>query len=148
MLASPLIYSGQLSKEDYELRLAHPSGNIELRFIYLCSSLILLDPDFTFSHTFILSSFLLLSYHHIFSPSFPSVYCSFPLLLYFWRSLYSLFLPSSLLLSHTPSFYLLPVLSSPPIFYLSLPLSVPPSVSPSFLLPSPSLLIRDRFLPT
>jgi hypothetical protein len=53
VLASPLVYSGQLSKEDYELRLAHPSGHSELRFtpgIYLCSSLILLYPDFKFSH--------------------------------------------------------------------------------------------------
>ncbi len=46
MLASPLIYSGQLSREDHELRLAHLSGNSELRYIHLCSSLILLDPDF------------------------------------------------------------------------------------------------------
>ncbi len=51
MLASPLLYSGQLSREDYELRLAHPSGHSELRFIYLCSSLILLYPAIEFSHT-------------------------------------------------------------------------------------------------
>jgi hypothetical protein len=50
VLASPLIYSGQLSREDYELGLAHPSGNSELRYIYLCSSLILLYPDFKISH--------------------------------------------------------------------------------------------------
>jgi hypothetical protein len=45
-----LVYSGQLSKEDYELRLAHPSGHSELRFIYLCSSLIILYPAIEFSH--------------------------------------------------------------------------------------------------
>ncbi len=50
MLASPLIYSGQLSREDYELRLAHPSGKSELKYTYLYSSLILLYPDFKVSH--------------------------------------------------------------------------------------------------
>ncbi len=57
MLASPLPYSGQLSREDYELRLAHPSGHSELRFIYLCSSLILLYSAIKFSHN---TSFLIL----------------------------------------------------------------------------------------
>jgi hypothetical protein len=51
VLASPLLYSGQLSREAYEPLLAHPSGHSELRFIYLCSSLILLGPDFNISHT-------------------------------------------------------------------------------------------------
>jgi hypothetical protein len=50
VLASPLIYSGQFSREDPELRLAHLPGHSELRFIYLCSSLILLYPDIEFSH--------------------------------------------------------------------------------------------------
>jgi hypothetical protein len=56
VLASPLIYSGQLSREDPELRLAHPSGNSELRYIHLCSSLILIYPDFNFSHIFSLAA--------------------------------------------------------------------------------------------
>ncbi len=50
MLASPLVYLGQLTKEDHELRLAHPFGHSELRFIHLCSSLIILYPDFNTSH--------------------------------------------------------------------------------------------------
>jgi hypothetical protein len=56
VLASPLIYSGQRNREDPELRLAHPSGNSELRYIHLCSSLILLYPDFNFSHIFSLAA--------------------------------------------------------------------------------------------
>ncbi len=51
VLASPLIYSGQLSREDYELLLAHSSGTSEHKYTYLYSSLILLDPGFNFSHT-------------------------------------------------------------------------------------------------
>jgi hypothetical protein len=38
VLASPLIYSGQLSREDYELRLAHSSGTRKLKHTERCSS--------------------------------------------------------------------------------------------------------------
>jgi hypothetical protein len=38
VLASPLIYSGQLSREDYELRFAHSSGTSELIYTERCSS--------------------------------------------------------------------------------------------------------------